>query len=187
MRVLFGIESHAALDRDLLSLLIPGNLDSGRLHRLFHTLAAFNTVRLHCQTPILMPACQAGRQFVQAFQGKSLICHSVWIWMLLRNLRSVYCWQFISMQLITKNLMLYIPQIYMEISRFCYMYCYLLWTSSSVADINECAVEPCENGGFCSDGLASFTCDCAPGYAGPSCQTGKDKDRKHGHQMPNRY
>ncbi|XP_022104794.1 fibropellin-1-like isoform X3 [Acanthaster planci] len=34
---------------------------------------------------------------------------------------------------------------------------------------NECESSPCQNGGVCNDGLGKFTCDCAPGYEGVTC------------------
>ena len=39
-------------------------------------------------------------------------------------------------------------------------------------DINECASKPCKNGGKCKDGVNKYTCTCAEGYTGTSCQTG---------------
>ena len=30
----------------------------------------------------------------------------------------------------------------------------------------ECASNPCENNGTCSDLIGHFTCDCMPGYTG---------------------
>jgi hypothetical protein len=41
-----------------------------------------------------------------------------------------------------------------------------------VADVDECASSPCQNGGSCTDDVNSYTCDCSPGYTGPECQTG---------------
>ncbi|XP_030844603.1 neurogenic locus Notch protein isoform X5 [Strongylocentrotus purpuratus] len=38
-------------------------------------------------------------------------------------------------------------------------------------DINDCSLDPCENGGICSDGVNTFTCACDPGYTGPTCET----------------
>lgn len=34
---------------------------------------------------------------------------------------------------------------------------------------DECEVNPCRNGGTCSNGSQGFSCDCAPGFAGPTC------------------
>ena len=65
-RVFLGCE---ALDRNLgagyntlLLRLIPGDLLSACPHRQFHTLCEL--FGLHCPTPTLMHACNAGRQFV---------------------------------------------------------------------------------------------------------------------------
>ena len=39
-------------------------------------------------------------------------------------------------------------------------------------DIDDCAVNPCLNGGACTDGVNSFTCACAAGYTDNTCSTG---------------
>lgn len=46
-------------------------------------------------------------------------------------------------------------------------------------DVDECASNPCQNGGTCKDGINSFTCQCPPGYTGIQCETDIDecKDR----------
>lgn len=33
-------------------------------------------------------------------------------------------------------------------------------------NIDECASEPCENGGSCHDGYGSYTCNCPSGFTG---------------------
>ena len=38
-------------------------------------------------------------------------------------------------------------------------------------DINECASNPCRNGGICKDGVNEYTCTCSAGYKGTTCQT----------------
>ena len=39
--------------------------------------------------------------------------------------------------------------------------------------IDECASNPCLNGGRCVDGYKEFTCDCEDtGYEGETCQKG---------------
>ncbi|KAI5098483.1 fibulin-7-like [Silurus meridionalis] len=38
-------------------------------------------------------------------------------------------------------------------------------------EINECASSPCANGGSCTDEVNGFTCACARGWAGPTCQS----------------
>lgn len=39
-------------------------------------------------------------------------------------------------------------------------------------DINECASNPCLNGGTCIDSQASYNCDCIQGLTGNNCQIG---------------
>ena len=43
-----------------------------------------------------------------------------------------------------------------------------------LSDINECDTDPCENGGTCANTMGSFTCTCAAGYDGDTCENGKD-------------
>ena len=43
---------------------------------------------------------------------------------------------------------------------------------NTFSDIDECLSNPCLNGGTCNDELNSFSCTCATGYTGASCQTG---------------
>ncbi|XP_053356969.1 fibulin-7 [Clarias gariepinus] len=38
-------------------------------------------------------------------------------------------------------------------------------------EINECASSPCANGGSCTDEVNGFTCVCARGWAGHTCQS----------------
>jgi hypothetical protein len=40
------------------------------------------------------------------------------------------------------------------------------------ADINECASNPCENGGSCTDNVNGYSCTCIGGYTGINCETG---------------
>ena len=42
------------------------------------------------------------------------------------------------------------------------------------SDINECETDLCENGGSCENTIGSFTCTCAAGYDGDTCENGKD-------------
>lgn len=37
--------------------------------------------------------------------------------------------------------------------------------------VNECASNPCQHGGTCTDGLLSYTCACTSGWSGVNCQT----------------
>merc|ERR1711939_25517 len=36
-------------------------------------------------------------------------------------------------------------------------------------EIDECADEPCANGGTCTDRLSAFECACAQGWSGETC------------------
>ena len=38
-------------------------------------------------------------------------------------------------------------------------------------DIDDCASEPCQNAGTCTDGLNSYTCTCLDGWTGDNCET----------------
>lgn len=42
-----------------------------------------------------------------------------------------------------------------------------------VADIDDCARRPCENGGVCIDGINAYTCQCPLEYYGDQCQYGE--------------
>ena len=37
-------------------------------------------------------------------------------------------------------------------------------------DTNDCAPNPCTNGGTCEDKVNNYTCTCPMGYAGRNCQ-----------------
>ena len=41
-----------------------------------------------------------------------------------------------------------------------------------VLDVDDCADNPCKNGGTCTDKINSYTCDCVDGFTGPNCYTG---------------
>ena len=44
-----------------------------------------------------------------------------------------------------------------------------------LADINECASNPCLNNGTCVDKINSFNCTCPEGWLGKRCATGYSK------------
>ena len=41
-------------------------------------------------------------------------------------------------------------------------------------DINECASNPCYNGGTCNNNINYYSCSCKNGYTGTRCETGSD-------------
>ena len=43
-----------------------------------------------------------------------------------------------------------------------------------LTDIDDCADQPCLNGGTCSDGVNDYTCVCVDGYTGKNCSIGKN-------------
>lgn len=43
------------------------------------------------------------------------------------------------------------------------------------AEVDECSSAPCLHGGSCLDGVGSYRCVCAPGYAGANCQLDVDE------------
>ena len=44
-----------------------------------------------------------------------------------------------------------------------------------LVDVDDCAGEPCQNGGTCKDGVNDYTCMCAVGYTGENCAVGKNR------------
>ena len=44
-----------------------------------------------------------------------------------------------------------------------------------LGNINECASNPCQNGGMCMDGVGGYTCLCSCGFTGDECQTNVDE------------
>ena len=51
-------------------------------------------------------------------------------------------------------------------------------------DINECAGDPCLNGGTCTDGVNSYTCSCTAGFTGKECETSKSFYITHSYYKP---
>ena len=52
-------------------------------------------------------------------------------------------------------------------------YCHVTWN----VGINPCDSNPCANNGSCIPGMArplDYTCQCAAGYTGPSCEANID-------------
>ena len=41
-------------------------------------------------------------------------------------------------------------------------------------DIDDCATNPCQNGGSCTDQINGYTCNCVDGYDGTNCETGNN-------------
>ena len=44
-----------------------------------------------------------------------------------------------------------------------------------LSDIDDCADQPCQNGGNCIDAVDDYTCNCAAGYTGKNCSVGEYK------------
>ena len=42
-------------------------------------------------------------------------------------------------------------------------------------DIDDCADQPCLNGGTCIDGVNDYICICADGYTRENCSIGKKR------------
>ena len=40
-------------------------------------------------------------------------------------------------------------------------------------DIDECASNPCLNGGTCADDVNRYDCTCEAGYTGADCETSR--------------
>ncbi len=51
----------------------------------------------------------------------------------------------------------------------------------TIPDIDNCTPDPCQNGATCQDQVNGYTCQCAPGYTGTNCSTGK----QHTLDVPN--
>ena len=56
-----------------------------------------------------------------------------------------------------------------DIKRCCFHFFFLLHSQ----DINDCTNTICFNGGTCSDGVNTFTCNCSVGFTGDKCETSK--------------
>ena len=40
-----------------------------------------------------------------------------------------------------------------------------------LADVDDCAANPCQNDGTCADGVNDYTCTCVTGFIGDMCET----------------
>ena len=61
---------------------------------------------------------------------------------------------------------------YDKIKSICYVHYNFL--DCIFLDIDDCASNPCQNGGTCNDQLNGYKCDCAIGYEGYNCETGNN-------------
>ena len=49
------------------------------------------------------------------------------------------------------------------------------YPSLIIADIDDCADQPCQNGATCIDAVNDYTCNCVDGYTGKNCNIGKSR------------
>ena len=49
----------------------------------------------------------------------------------------------------------------------------LWWNNYFAADIDDCAINPCQNGANCEDGINEYRCECEPGWQGTNCEQSK--------------
>ena len=69
------------------------------------------------------------------------------------------------------HLLFLVTVLCIKVYRFnCFPWEHLKYEFSS--DIDECASNPCQNNGTCSDGKNSFSCQCPTGYLGDTCSQG---------------
>ena len=45
--------------------------------------------------------------------------------------------------------------------------------TSLLSDIDDCANQPCQNGGNCTDLVNGYTCNCVASYSGKNCSVGE--------------
>jgi hypothetical protein len=55
--------------------------------------------------------------------------------------------------------------------RMIHIFLYDIFVANWFTDIDECTPNQCQNGATCVDGINAYTCTCAAGYEGNSCQT----------------
>jgi hypothetical protein len=53
--------------------------------------------------------------------------------------------------------------------------CAIPGTFEHFVKVNECDLEPCQNGGMCTPGTRSYTCQCMPGWSGENCDEDVDE------------
>ena len=61
----------------------------------------------------------------------------------------------------------------------CTRFVFTLITLPFFKDIDDCASNPCENNGTCSDLVADFQCACVEGFAGKNCSQSKWRNVSH--------
>ena len=61
-----------------------------------------------------------------------------------------------------------LPELYSTQSYYHY-----LNSRVSLTEIDNCADDPCKNGGQCVDGVNKYSCSCARGFTGENCNISK--------------
>ena len=64
--------------------------------------------------------------------------------------------------------------IYLFISLIRNNFKFNVYIPAVILDVDDCADNPCQNGGNCTDGVNDYNCTCAAGYTGRNCSIGNN-------------
>jgi len=62
-----------------------------------------------------------------------------------------------------------------NLSHFALLECVIILSFDCTGTVNECVFNPCPNNATCIDLDNSYTCECASGFSGNSCEIGKQR------------